>query len=131
MPYRIVSAGKQFHVSYRIPADQVPSGKSVYLDILDKTGAYTGNPIEMTRVGSTDIVEALVTAPSTPDKYILMVWIGTWDGTTRTIDEVVDYTTLIVVDKDVEDKLADIENRITSLETEVNTLKKLVVRHWA
>ncbi len=131
MVYRIVSKGKQFHVSYRIPADQVPSGKYVYLDILDKSGSYVGNPIQMSRAGNTDIVEAIVTAPSTPDKYILMVWIGTWDGTSRTIDEIVDYNTIIVVDKDVEDRLTDVETRLSTLETEIDTLKKWVQRHWA
>jgi len=131
-----VSKDKQFIVEYRIPADQVPSGESVWIDILDSTGTPIGAPTEMTRVGSTDVVKATLTAPSTVGKYELEVWIGTWDGTSRTKTETVDYLGLEVVERDIEDRLTDIENKVNSIDTELDdvrakldTIMKWLKRH--
>ncbi len=137
--YRIVvSKNKQFVVEYRLPSDQVPSGQSVYVDILDNTGSPTGSPVELTRVGSTDIVKATLTAPSTVGKYELEIWIGTWDGTNRSKTETVNYLGLEVVDKDIEDEISDIETAISSLQSDINninskidTIMKWLKRHPA
>jgi len=119
-----VTKGKQFIVEYRLPADQVPENNSVYMDILDSSGNPTGNPTELKRVGSTDIVRATVTAPSTVGKYEIEIWIGTWDGSNRTINEVVNYLGLEVVDKDIDDRVSDIETQLSSVQTQLNSINQ-------
>lgn len=131
--WRIVaSKSKQVVVEYRLPEDQVATGDSVYIDILDSTGTPTGDPTEMTRVGSTDIVKATITAPSTVGKYELEIWTGTWDGTTRTKTETINYLGLEVVDKDIEDTVADIETKVDNLQTDINTIKDdlTTIKKW-
>ena len=127
-----VSANKQFIVEYRLPSDQVPTGESVYVDILDSSGNPISDPTEMTRVGSTDIVKATLTSPSTVGKYELEIWIGTWDGTNRTKSETVNYLGLEVVDKDVEDEISDIETKLDNMQSDINTIKSdlNLIKKW-
>jgi len=131
----VVSKNKQFILEYRVPSDQVPSGQSVYADIVDSSGNYVGSPVQLSRVGTTDVVRATITAPSTVGKYEIKVWIGTWDGSTRTVTEVVDYLGLEVVDKDLEDRVADLETALSSvqstlsdIETKLDTIMKWLKR---
>jgi len=121
--YRIVvSKSKQFIVEYTVPSDQVPSGQSVYADIIDGSGSYTGSPQEMSRVGSTDVVKTTLTAPSTVGKYEIQVWIGTWDGTNRSITETVGWIGLEVVDKDIDDRLSDVESQLSTIQSQLSTI---------
>jgi len=128
----IVSKGKSFVVEMRVPSDLVPSGSNVYADIIDSDGSFVGNPVQMTQVGGWDLYRATLTAPSNTGKYDIVVWVGTWDGTTRSIDAVLDYLGLEVVDADIEDRLSNIETRLSDLENAVSELRNLVetVLRW-
>lgn len=132
----VVTKGKQIIIEYRIPSDQIPSGKSIYADVIDSTGDPVGEPVELSRVGSTEVVKATLTVPTTVGKYEIEIWIGEWDGTTRVKDEIVDYIGLEVVDKDIEDQVAEntskidaLTSKVDSIEAKIDTLMKWLKRH--
>jgi len=131
----VVTGGKQIVVEYTVPSDQIPSGESVYVDIIDSSGNPVSDPIEMSRVGSEDVVKATLTTPTTVGKYEIVIWIGTWDGTSRSISEKVGYIGLEIVDEDLEDKvsglkteISDINTKLDDLSTKVDTIMKWLKR---
>ena len=132
----VVSKGKQIVVEYRVPSDQIPTEQSVYADVIDSAGNPISDPTELTRIGSTDVVKGTITAPATVGKYEIEIWIGTWDGTNRTKSEIVGYVGLEVVDKDVEDQIADnstkidaLATKVDSIEAKIDTIMKWLKRH--
>jgi hypothetical protein len=122
-----VSAGKTFVEAYRIPAAQVPTGNKVYFDIQRADGTFVGAPVEAVQFG-TDLWNATLTAPTTTGEYRIVVWIGTYNASTgaRNIVEEVDSKKLVVVDKDIEDRVSTLESDVDTLNTKVDTLDSKV-----
>ncbi len=88
----------------------------LFVDILDPANNYqpvTTDPFTATEVTTEPGLYYFdVTIPSTPGKYVIKVWYGTYTNGVRNVLRVLLYRTLLVVSKSVGEVVSDIDDRV-------------------